>query len=79
MRRCRAEATLLSGHPCNPVLAAELCSGGSLVERLAGSATFCEREAAWILRQLLAAVAHLHDTAIAHLDIKPDNVVFAVR
>lgn len=59
--------------------AAELCDGGGLVERLAASATYCEREVAWLMRQLLAAVAHLHQNAIVHMDIKPENVVFATR
>ncbi|KAG2440177.1 hypothetical protein HXX76_004290 [Chlamydomonas incerta] len=58
---------------------AELCDGGGLVERLAASATYCEREVAWLMRQLLAAVAHLHQNAIVHMDIKPENVVFATR
>ncbi|EFJ48737.1 hypothetical protein VOLCADRAFT_31617, partial [Volvox carteri f. nagariensis] len=57
----------------------ELCDGGGLVERLAASATYCEREVAWLVRQLLAAVQHLHDNAIIHMDIKPENLVFASR
>ncbi|GFR52239.1 hypothetical protein Agub_g14773 [Astrephomene gubernaculifera] len=58
---------------------AELCEGGGLIERLAASATYCEREVAWLVRQLLAAVQHLHDNAIVHMDIKPENVVFVNR
>ncbi|KXZ51601.1 hypothetical protein GPECTOR_12g565 [Gonium pectorale] len=57
----------------------ELCEGGSLVGRLAGSATYCEREVAWLMRQLLSAVGHLHANAIVHMDIKPENLVFASR
>lgn len=49
------------------------------MERLAGSATYCEREVGWLAEQLLTAVAHLHANAIVHMDIKPDNLVFATR
>lgn len=62
-----------------PCLHAELCSGGTVVQRLAGHAMYCERDAARIMLQLLHALQHLHQRGIVHMDIKPENIMFASR
>ena len=33
--------------------------------------------AARVVRQVLAAVAHLHARGVAHRDVKPENILFA--
>lgn len=53
------------------VVVMELCSGGSLrTERLTSS------ELGAVLAQLADALAFLHEAAIVHGDLKPDNVLF---
>ena len=37
---------------------------------------YSEKTAAAVFRQVLAAVAYLHESNIVHRDIKPENVVF---
>lgn len=53
----------------------EFCSGGELYDRLAAMRT--ETEAVRVFRQMVSSVAYLHEQGIAHLDLKPDNFVFA--
>ncbi|KAH8055480.1 calmodulin-dependent protein kinase [Aureococcus anophagefferens] len=54
----------------------ELCEGGELLERIVESANHHFSEAgAPGARTLLSAVAHIHDHAICHCDLKPENLL----
>ena len=55
----------------------ELCEGGELLERIVESANhhFSEAGARQAARTLLSAVAHIHDHAICHCDLKPENLL----
>ncbi|HEY8465954.1 MAG TPA: serine/threonine-protein kinase [Solirubrobacterales bacterium] len=58
----------------HPFLVMAYLPGGSLARRLdEGRAIDCER----LARDLLAALAHIHDAGIVHRDVKPGNVLFA--
>lgn len=57
----------------NTYLVMELCSHGNLYKELRGRRIFREVEAKHILKQLLLAVAHLHDEGIVHRDLKLSN------
>ena len=64
----------------------ELCEGGELFDRIVqnkkkspGAGCFPEGEAAKVLRQILTAVAYLHENDIVHRDIKPENLVFETK
>ncbi|XP_051116064.1 phosphoenolpyruvate carboxylase kinase 2-like [Andrographis paniculata] len=57
----------------------DLCDGGDLFDRLSAGDRFSERDAAVVLRQLMAAVAFCHRLGVAHRDIKPENIMFDSR
>ena len=54
---------------------AELCEGGNLMLSLAQRSTYCERDVANLMRQLVEAVQHCHKHGIVHCDLKPENIV----
>lgn len=53
----------------------EYCEGGELYEALMANGKFPEEDVAKIIKQILAALKHLHDKNIAHRDLKPENVI----
>jgi serine/threonine protein kinase len=54
-----------------------LCTGGELYEAIIKRKHFTEFDAACIMRDLISALATLHDNNILHLDIKPENILFS--
>jgi len=68
----------------NIYLIFELCEGGDLFgrilhhyERLHQPMT--EGHVAYMMSQILSAVAYLHDAGIVHRDMKPENIMFTDR
>jgi len=53
------------------------CQGGTLEEFLSKKKTLHEAELAQMIKQILEGVHFLHVNCIAHLDLKPNNVMFA--
>jgi serine/threonine protein kinase len=53
----------------------ELCPQGSLRERIIAQEKLPESQAKGIFRQLLEAVAYIHERRLAHRDIKPENIM----
>jgi len=51
----------------------EMCTGGDLAERLAARSKMTEREAAWIMQQVLSVVEHCHNMGVHYRDIKLEN------
>lgn len=58
-------------------LVMEYLSGGELFARIVEKDAFNEREAANVLKQILEALDHMHSQNILHLDLKPDNILYA--
>jgi len=53
----------------------ELARGGELFDRLVERGAYSPVGAAGVMRELVDAVAYLHQMGIAHLDLKPENVL----
>lgn len=57
----------------------EICEGGELYERISNLNHFSENNAAYVVKQLLQAVAHIHMKNIVHRDMKPENVLMVSK
>lgn len=58
-------------------LLSELGCDGQLYKKLKRAGRFSEEATAFIVRQVLEAVAYLHQNCIYHRDIKPENIVLS--
>jgi len=50
----------------------ELLRGGELLERIKRKKLFDEAEASQLLRNLVSAVAYMHEAGVVHRDLKPE-------
>jgi len=55
---------------------AEYLDGGELSRRVSAGSPLGEPDAARVTRQLLSALAALHEQRVCHMDIKPENLIF---
>jgi len=56
-------------------LVMELVTGKELFDKIVEKGQYTEKEAANIIRQIVSAVAYLHEHGIAHRDLKPENLL----
>ncbi|XP_076061664.1 death-associated protein kinase 1-like isoform X2 [Oratosquilla oratoria] len=61
------------------ILVLELVRGGELFEYISECEKLSEEEASSFLRQILLGLEHMHMCKIAHLDLKPENVMLLSR
>lgn len=57
------------------ILVLELVRGGELFEHISERERLSEEEASAFLHQILQGLSHMHSKGIAHLDLKPENVL----
>eukprot|EP01062_Namystynia_karyoxenos_P027370 TRINITY_DN21017_c0_g1_i1.p1 TRINITY_DN21017_c0_g1~~TRINITY_DN21017_c0_g1_i1.p1 ORF type:complete len:543 (+),score=112.86 TRINITY_DN21017_c0_g1_i1:83-1711(+) len=57
----------------------EFCSGGEVCYNIEGRPLYTEATVSVIIKGLLRAVKHLHSMHLAHMDVKPQNVLFVRR
>ncbi|XP_037081557.1 death-associated protein kinase 2-like [Pollicipes pollicipes] len=57
------------------ILVLELVRGGELFEFVTDKDHVSEAEAALFIKQILLGLEHMHSKSIAHLDLKPENVM----
>lgn len=57
----------------------EICEGGELFDIMVKHKRFKEAQAAVVVAQVLAGLAHLHQHNIVHCDLKPDNFLLVSK
>lgn len=62
----------------NYYLIIELCTGGELFDKIIEQGSFSEKEASYVMKQLLGAVYYAHSRNIAHRDLKPENILLDI-
>jgi len=56
----------------------ELCTGGELFDKIIEQGSLSEKEASYIMKQLLGAVVYAHNHNIVHRDLKPENILLDI-
>ena len=59
------------------VLVTELVAGGELFDRIIEKGSYSEKDAAKVMSQLCNALSYMHEKNIVHLDLKPENLLYA--
>jgi len=57
-------------------LITEYCAGGELFDHIVEIKNFTEEDAAFIMHEILGAVAYCHEKGIVHRDLKPENILY---
>merc|ERR1712079_766196 len=57
-------------------LVMELVTGGELFDRIVEKGSYSEKDAADLIKQVLSAVAYMHDQGVVHRDLKPENLLY---
>ena len=58
-------------------LVMELLEGGELFCRIKNKGSYTESDAIKVMKNILEALAYLHDKRIVHRDLKPENLILA--
>jgi len=59
----------------NVILVLELVGGGELFDFISEREWLTEEEASYFVKQILLGIKHMHSRSVAHLDLKPENVM----
>jgi serine/threonine protein kinase len=55
----------------------EYITGGELLDKIMDLSVYTEQYASHVMKQLLEGLGHMHKKGIAHLDIKPENILLS--
>ncbi|KAM3144381.1 hypothetical protein pb186bvf_003545 [Paramecium bursaria] len=56
----------------------ELCTGGELFDKIIEKGQFSEKEACYVMKQILSAIYYAHNLNIVHRDLKPENILLDI-
>jgi calcium-dependent protein kinase len=56
-------------------IVSEICKGGELFDEIIRRGSFCERDAAMVIKQVLNCINYCHSNNVVHRDIKPENIL----
>ncbi|XP_059609788.1 calcium/calmodulin-dependent protein kinase type 1-like isoform X2 [Phlebotomus argentipes] len=57
-------------------LVMELVTGGELFDRIVEKGSYTEKDASGLIKQVLEAVAYMHEQGVVHRDLKPENLLY---
>ena len=57
----------------------ELMTGGDVFDRIVSMKHYSEADARDLVRILLESVSYMHESGVAHRDLKPQNLLLKVR
>ncbi|XP_052780146.1 calcium/calmodulin-dependent protein kinase type 1-like [Mya arenaria] len=57
-------------------LVMELVTGGELFDRIMEKGSYTERDASYLMKQVLEGVDFMHEKGIVHRDLKPENLLY---
>lgn len=57
-------------------LVMELVTGGELFDRIVAKGSYTEKDASYLIKQVLQAVAFMHNNGVVHRDLKPENLLY---
>ena len=57
----------------------ELLEGGDVFDRIVAMNHYTELDARDLARELLSAVAYMHERGVAHRDLKPQNLLLVSK
>lgn len=57
-------------------LVMQLVTGGELFDRIVEKGSYSEKDAADLIKQVLSAVAYMHEEGVVHRDLKPENLLY---
>jgi len=61
--------------PAKLYLVMELVTGGELFDRIVEKGSYSEKDASFVMRQIIDACRYLHENNIVHRDLKPENLL----
>eukprot|EP00747_Dinoflagellata_sp_TGD_P029771 gnl/TRDRNA2_/TRDRNA2_134161_c0_seq1.p1 gnl/TRDRNA2_/TRDRNA2_134161_c0~~gnl/TRDRNA2_/TRDRNA2_134161_c0_seq1.p1 ORF type:complete len:547 (-),score=156.39 gnl/TRDRNA2_/TRDRNA2_134161_c0_seq1:180-1820(-) len=63
----------------NFYLVMEVCAGGELFDAIVNAGNFTERQATWVMQQIMRGINYCHALYVCHRDIKPENFLLQTK